>query len=193
MNIPPETRIEDITFTFLDVETTGLSPERERICEVAIISFRDFKQVYSFSTLINPQKKIPPEITRINGINDEMVKDKPAFPAAVPKIMVALENSVVVGHNVNFDRDFLVSEFSRCGFQMPSLHFVDTLLIARKFGKFSNNRLGNIARQLEISNENWHRALSDVEMTSKIFEHFMVIFKKEGVNSLHDLLKKLKE
>jgi len=188
-----DAKIEDIVFSFIDVETTGLNPDVDRICEIALVSYKDFKQIYSFSTLINPQKYIPFEATKVNKITNEMVKNSPTFSQVAAKIIVALNDSVIVGHNVNFDKGFIEKEFLRCGLKLPNLYFIDTLEIARKFGNFQNNKLGNIARQLEISHENWHRALSDVEMTSKIFEHFMIIFKKDGVITIRDLLKKIKK
>lgn len=191
MTVALDTKIEDVVFTFLDVETTGLYPETERISEIALVSYKDFKQIYSFSTLVNPEKPIPEDIVRINGITNEMVAKSPTFAEIVPKIIIAIKDSVIVGHNIQFDKSFLESEFKRCGLKLPDLYFVDTLVIARKFGNFKNNKLGNIARQLEISNESWHRALSDVEMTRKIFEYFMTIFKKDGVVYLGDLLKKI--
>jgi DNA polymerase III alpha subunit (gram-positive type) len=81
-------------------------------------------------------------------------------------------------------------EFERVGLKFPRLHVVDTLAIARKNWKFQSNRLGKIAAELNISSESWHRALSDVEMTRKIFEHFISAFKSAGAVTVADLVQK---
>ncbi len=183
-------RIEDALFTFLDVETTGLSPRSARVCEVAAISFRGTERVGQLAELVNPGVPIPPEVSRVHGITDTMVKDSPAFGAVAPRLLSMLERSVVVAHNAEFDLGFLGAEFRRVGLRFPKLYYVDTLAIARKNWKFRSNRLGNIASELNISNEHWHRALSDVEMTRKIFEHFIDAFKAAGVSTVADLMDK---
>jgi DNA polymerase-3 subunit alpha (Gram-positive type) len=189
--LPPSRSIDDAVFTFLDVETTGLSPQTSRVCEVALIAFQGTCRVSHFSSLVNPGLPIPPETTRIHGITDEMVRNSPAFPVLAPRLLALLEGTVVVAHNAEFDLSFVQMEFSRVGLKLPKLEVIDTVHIARHLGGFSNNRLGTIAKELDISSENWHRALSDVEMTRKIFEHFMVIFKKEGALTVADVINRL--
>jgi len=192
MKLLLDTPVDETFFLVLDLETTGLSPQDERVCEIAMIGYKDFKQIYSFATLINPGKHIPAKITEINRIDDNMVKDKPYFYEIIPNIIEVFQNAVLVGHNIQFDINFLTAEFDRAGFIFPKILFIDTLYMARNLGNFSDNKLGNVAKNLDISNQNWHRALSDVEMTYKIFEHFMVILKKEGVYTLKELFKKLR-
>jgi DNA polymerase-3 subunit alpha (Gram-positive type) len=101
-----------------------------------------------------------------------------------------LENSVLVAHNAEFDMGFLSMELEKIGLKLPRIPVVDTLSLARRNWKFKSNRLGNIAAELNISNENWHRALSDVEMTRKIFEHFISAFKAAGAVTVADLIQK---
>jgi len=183
--------LDEAVFTFLDVETTGLSPRTSRICEVALIGFQGDCRVSHFSSLVNPGLPIPPETTRIHGITDEMVRNSPAFSALAPRLIALLEGAVIVAHNAEFDLSFVEMEFVRAGLKLPELPVIDTLHIARHIGGFSNNKLGTIAKELDISAENWHRALSDVEMTRKIFEHFMVILKKDGAATVADVLNRM--
>ena len=183
--------LDEAVFTFLDVETTGLSPRTSRVCEVALIGFQGGCRVGHFSSLVNPGLAIPPETTKIHGITDEMVRNSPAFPALAPRLLGLLEGSVIVAHNAEFDLSFMEMEFARAGLKLPELPVIDTLHIARHLGGFSNHRLGTIAKELSISAENWHRALSDVEMTRKIFEHFMVILKKDGAATVADIVNKV--
>jgi DNA polymerase-3 subunit alpha (Gram-positive type) len=183
-------RIEEAVFTFIDVETTGLSPRSARVCEVAAISFRGTERVATLAELVNPGQPIPPEVSRIHGITDEMVRNSPAFGAVAPRLLAALEGSVLVAHNAEFDLGFLNMEFERVGLRFPDLPVLDTLVLARRNWKFQSNRLGNIAKELNISSEGWHRALSDVEMTRKIFEHFITAFRAAGAATVADLIQK---
>lgn len=183
-------RIEDALFTFIDVETTGLSPRTARVCEVAAASFRGAERVETLAELINPGLPIPAEVSKIHGITDEMVKDSPSFSGVAPGLLSMLEGAVVVAHNAEFDIGFLSMEFERVGLKFPALPVVDTLALARKNWKFKSNRLGSIAAELNFSNEGWHRALSDVEMTRKIFEHFITAFRAAGAVTVADLIKK---
>ncbi|HNW44699.1 MAG TPA: 3'-5' exonuclease [Elusimicrobiales bacterium] len=183
-------KIDDAAFTYIDVETTGLSPRTARVCEVAAISFRGTERLATVAELVNPGCPIPAECTRVHGITDEMVKDAPAFAAVAPRLLAALEDSVLVAHNASFDTAFLEMEFKRIGLKFPALRVVDTLVLARKGWKFKSNRLGNIAAELNISSEGWHRALSDVEMTRKILEHFVAAMKNNGAVTVKDILEK---
>jgi len=184
-------KIEDATFTCIDVETTGLSPRTARVCEVAAISFRGRERLGTMAELVNPGCPIPAECTRVHGITDDMVKNSPAFGAVAPRLLAMLENSVLIAHNAEFDMGFLRMELERIGLKLPEMHVLDTLAMARKSWKFKSNRLGNIATELNIPNENWHRALSDVEMTKKIFEHFTAAYIKSGVVAVKDILEKI--
>jgi len=188
---PLTAAIDDAVFAFMDVETTGLSPQTSRVCEVALICFQGNTRVNHFSSLVNPGFPIPPEVSEIHGITDDMVRNSPSFGTLAPRLIDALEGSVIVAHNAEFDLSFLKMEFARAGLRLPELPVIDTLHIARGFGAFSNNRLGTIAKELDIPAGNWHRALSDVEMTRGIFEHFMVIFKKDGTATVADILGKV--
>ncbi|MCG2725528.1 MAG: 3'-5' exonuclease [Elusimicrobia bacterium] len=183
--------IEDIVFTSIDVETTGLSPSNSRICEIAAITFQGAERKNDFSTLINPETVIPCEVSQIHGITDAMVFQSPKFWEVIHKLMAIMEGTVLVGHNIKFDIKFLEMEFKRVGMKFPELTVIDTLELARKFGKFSNNKLGTVARGLGISVDGWHRALNDVIMAQKIFEHFIIIFKKDGIVTLGDMIRKI--
>jgi DNA polymerase-3 subunit epsilon len=182
--------IDEALFTFVDVETTGLSPRTARVCEVAAINFRGAERAGTLAELVNPGGPIPPEVSRIHGITDAMVKDSPSFGAVAPRLLAMLEDSVLVAHNAEFDLGFLRAECELVGLRFPKLHVVDTLAIARKGWKFKSNRLGSIAAELNISSEGWHRALADVEMTRKIFDHFITAFKSAGARTVADILEK---
>lgn len=82
-------------YTVMDTETTGLDPRRDELLELSALRVRDNVTVDSFSTLLRPRRKIPPEITRINGITDDMVMDAPALPS----YLEFLSGDVLYGFN----------------------------------------------------------------------------------------------
>lgn len=180
--------LNKIKFACLDTETTGLSPETGgKICEIAVSVSQGGRVVDEFSTLLNPQMPISPEVIAIHGITNEMVKDAPTFADVMPKILGLLDNAVIVAHNADFDVSFLRAEFAACGMRFPPYPVVDTLKLARKSGKFERNRLGLIAEELGISCQGWHRAMADTKMAEQIFYYFLTILSKEGVTTLEQL------
>lgn len=182
------TLIENACFVCLDTETTGLSPDSGgRICEVALLSSQSQKRVASYSTLINPQVFIMPEVIAIHGITNEMVASKPIFKDIAPKIRELLEGNVLICHNADFDTKFLRHEFETIGQTMPACTILDTLKFARMHGNFKRNRLGLIAQELGISSQGWHRAMADTIMTEKIFYYFLLKFKDKGAKTIEDL------
>ena len=166
--------VSKMTFAFVDVETTGLSVSKgSRVCEVAVSRRSGGSDLGHFQSLVNPGCPIPEEVIRIHGITNEMVADSPRFERIAPKLLGLFEGSVVVCHNADFDISFLKHEFSLTGLRFPDVRIIDTLKVARRYGNFQSNRLGNIAARLGIATKGWHRALSDVKMLEQVFFHFL--------------------
>jgi len=139
------------------------------------------------SELVNPQCPIPFSASSIHGITDEMVKRSPLFGGVAPKFLSMIENTVVVGHNVCFDVKFLNMELGRVGLKFPDLPLIDTLTLARRSAAFKSNALGALASELNISCENWHRALNDVMTTREVFYFFVRGFAAQGICSFKDI------
>ena len=184
--------LQEITFAFLDVETTGLDPYwGDRICEIAVLKTRDGKVLDKFETLINPGRRNPQQAVSVNGITDEMVKKAPFFRDIAWDISSLLKDTVMVAHNAPFDLGFLHAEFSSIKLSPPENIVVDTLGIARRFYNFPSNSLGRIARHLGISTSGEHRAFGDVRITMGIFEYFLRDLGRRGLRlkRLKDVLK----
>jgi DNA polymerase III subunit epsilon len=166
---------------FLDVETTGLSPDNgDRVCEIAIMRCQG-KKTTRWQSLINPCRAMSPGAAAVNGITDDMVKDAPKFSEVAEKVLKMLDNAILVCHNVSFDSGFLRAECNRCGMKLPYLPAIDTLRVARRFFRFPSNSLGNIAASLSIAVEGQHRAMADVSTMHQIFNHFWTELKAQGV------------
>lgn len=168
-------------YTVIDLETTGLSPEINEIIEVACLKFRDHKLIDSFQSLVRPplteiyepngdirQGYVNSFITGLTGIDDEMLKNAPTFSDIADKLFAFLENEKIVGHNVNFDINFLYDNFSANGGLIFGNDFIDTLRLARiAIPEMMSHRLCDLTDRFQISTEH-HRALADCESTQKV-------------------------
>lgn len=188
----PSKSLDEITFAFIDVETTGLDPYLgDRICEIAILKTKDGKVLDKFETLINPGRAIPHQAASVNGITDHMVKRAPFFRDIAWDVLNSLKDSVIVAHNARFDLGFLFSELSSIKLSPPENEVIDTLSIARRYYNFPSNSLGKIARYLGISTVGEHRAFGDVKITKEVFEYFTMNLERRGIRieRLRDVLK----
>lgn len=186
-----KTQIDNVRFVIIDVETTGLDPIKDRICEIAFIETKASKEINRFSTLINPHMPIPENVRSIHGISDEDVISAPSFSDIANMIVEVFYDSVIVGHNIKFDFSFINSELERIGLKMPEVMMIDTLVLSRKFlGNIPNNKLKSVAKSMNLYSSKWHRALNDVEITKDVFNYFLTMFIKEkGIKTLGDLLR----
>ncbi|MCC7233472.1 MAG: GIY-YIG nuclease family protein [Bacteroidia bacterium] len=157
-------------FAITDIETTGGSALHNRITEIAIYLHDGEKIVDQFSTLINPECMIPAFITRLTGIDNDMVRDAPKFFEVAKKIVELTENSVFVAHNVQFDYGFVRQEFKNLGFNF-SRDYLCTVKLSRKLiPGFNSYSLGSLCERLGISISGRHRAAGDALATVKLFE-----------------------
>jgi DNA polymerase-3 subunit epsilon len=157
-------------FAIIDIETTGGSAERDKITEICILIHDGLTVVDKFSTLINPERRIPYNITRITKITDEMVEDAPKFYEVAKKIALMTQGMVFVAHNVSFDYGFVQREFKSLGYNYKREKLC-TVKLSRKLipGKFSYS-LGVLCESLGIEIEDRHRAAGDAEATAKLFD-----------------------
>lgn len=162
-------------YAIVDIETTGLSPANEKITEIAIYIHDGEEIVDEFSTLINPEKKIPYRITHMTGINNQMVENAPKFYEVAKQIVELTENKIMVGHNVRFDYGFIRNEYKSLGYNYER-KTLDTVKLSRKLipGRKSYS-LGRLCKDLEIENTSRHRAAGDAMATTLLFELLLSI------------------
>lgn len=183
------TLLDDLTFAFLDVETTGLSPRYgDRVCEIAVARSRADLIQATYATLVNPERSISPGASSVNGLNDADVRDAPRFAEIVDPFAATLRDAVIVCHNAPFDLGFVASEMVRAGRAFHAPVAIDTLLLARQCYHFRSNSLSNVARALQIPTPDAHRALGDALTTRAILNRFIEDFWKQGKRTLGDLL-----
>ncbi len=155
-------------YTVIDVETTGLDPERDAIIEFAAITFQNNEVVNEFSSLINPRRDLSEFISDLTGITQEMVDDAPSMFSLRTKIRKALGDNVLIGHNIDFDLGFLHEANLGVG-----NHRLDTMRLAAvlvpEAGRFN---LESLVRTLDLpdpADGQTHRALDDAEQTVELF------------------------
>jgi DNA polymerase-3 subunit epsilon len=182
--------ISDISFACIDIETTGLSPEYgDRICEIAVVKFRGSVELHRFHTLVNPQRRMSPSATAVNGITDEMLRDAPTFDEILDRFLEPLDGSVVVAHNAFFDLGFLNYQLRLLGKRFIDNLVIDTLHLARRNYSFPSNSLHGISSHLGLPRQPNHRAMDDADTTRLIFESFIEDFSHiEGNLSLGRLI-----
>ena len=162
-------------YSIIDIETTGGSARNERIIEIAIIVTDGKEIIDQFSSLIYPEKRIPPFIVGLTGITNEMLEDAPKFYEIAAKIVETTKNTVFVAHNVNFDYSFLKHEFQCLGYNF-SLNNLCTLSLSRKLIKgLKSYSLGNICEDLNITIKDRHRASGDAMATYELFKILLTI------------------
>lgn len=149
--------------TFLDLETTGATPLKDRITEIALVRFDQGVETVRWQTLVNPQQSIPSFIQSLTGINDEMVADAPLFAEVAEKLQTLLEGSVLAAHNVRFDHGFLKTEFKRIGVNFSPKVMCTVKLSRLLYPQFYSHGIDAIVERHQISGLARHRAMGDVE------------------------------
>ncbi|HEY9104335.1 3'-5' exonuclease family protein [Chitinimonas sp.] len=162
-------------FVFVDLETTGANAQRDRITEVGIVHW-DGENASEWSSLVNPETAIPPFISQLTGITDQMVADAPVFAALAPALLAQLEGRVFVAHNARFDYGFLRNEFRRVGLDFKARVLCTVKLSKRLFpGEYKHNLDAVAARNGLVANGERHRALTDAQL----IHQFLVKLKGE--------------
>ncbi len=180
--------ISDVTFTCLDVETTGLATYLgHRMCEIGLLKFCGDKELASYSKLVNSERSIPENVIEIHGITNEMVKDELIFEDIAGEVLEFIRGTVLIAHNAEFDLGFITKHLRRAKLGIPDNLVVDTLTLARRHFKFPGNSLETIADCLAIDTDGEHRALKDVTITKEMFQYFMTKLKVKTLGELLDL------
>ena len=177
----------DDTYVVFDLETTGFSPNVNKIIEIGAVKVINGRITEKFSTFVNPEVPIPFRIEELTGINDDMVFDAPAIDKILPGFLEFCEGAVMVAHNASFDMSFIEENCRRLGIQREFTS-VDTVALARvllpQLGRF---KLDTVAKALHVSLENHHRAVDDAGCTAEIFEKFVAMLKQRDVFNLDEV------
>ena len=146
-----------------DLETTGISTNNDRIVQVALIGADADGNPIHHDILVNPQRPIPRDASRVHGIYDQDVRNKPVFKECANELAELMEGAVIVGHNARkFDMPLLQNEFYRCGISPPKpLVVLDTLEAVRRLKIPRPHNLGAQCARHGIDLSNAHDAAAD--------------------------------
>lgn len=174
----------DDTYIVFDLETTGLSSIKDKIIEIGAVKVEGGKIVDRYSTFVNPQRPIPYQITQLTSITDDMVIGAPTIETILPQFLEFIGDAPLVAHNASFDVGFIEQN---CRYQDIQPHFtsIDTVALARVLlPTLSRFKLDTVAKALNISLENHHRAVDDAAATAEIFVKFIQMLKDQKITNL---------
>ena len=177
----------DDPYVVFDIETTGFSPTANKIIEIGAVRVEQGKIVDRFSTFVNPDEPIPFRIEQLTKINDSMVLPAPRIHEVLPKFLDFCQGAALVAHNASFDVSFIAKNAEDLGLEFnPTV--LDTVSLARiLLPQLNRYKLDTVAKALNISLENHHRAVDDAEATAWIFVAFLKMLKERDMMSLDEL------
>ena len=174
-------------FVVFDIETTGFNPRTCEIIEIGAVKISNGQVVDRFSEFVNPKVPIPYRITELTSIKDEMVENAPTIDVILPKFIEFCQGTVLVAHNAGFDTSFIKHNCKKLNIEYDFTH-VDTMEMARYLHpNMARFNLDAVCKAENLVNEHHHRAVDDAEVTSKIFEKFIVKLENENIFDLTQL------
>lgn len=158
----------DQVYVVVDVETTGGRGEQHRVTEIGAVKVRNGRVVDRFQTLLNPQRSIPPGITRLTGITPEMVADAPYFIDIADDFEAFMGDAIFVAHNVDFDYRFISQEFRRIGRPFRHAKLCTCASMRKLYPGHRSYSLAALTEAFGIELRDHHRALCDAEAAAEL-------------------------
>lgn len=173
------------SYIVIDVETTGFDPTFNSIIEIAALKVENSNIVDSFSSLVNPGKPIDSFISTLTGITNEQLATAPSLESVLPSFDLYVSDSIIVGHNVSFDINFIYDNYEKILGKPFSNNYCDTLALSRKYYKdISSYKLSVLKNYLNIDVPVSHRALSDCYTTNILFQKLYAKSREVPLNEI---------
>ena len=190
---PKNLKLKDATYVVFDVETTGLSAERDRLIEIAAVKVKNGAEIDSFESYINPQRPISELITRLTSITNDDVRDAPLEKEVMTNFYNWLDkDDILVAHNAKFDLGFLDTCFERLGLENKNNASIDTLFVSRAENKEAKRHgLSNLAKLYKVRLVQHHRAIYDTKATAEIFVKMLDQLYELGIEYHNEIDKKI--
>ena len=186
---PAETALDALSFTVVDLETTGCRAGVDRVIEIGAVRVAGGRIAERFQSFVHPGRPIPPFVTRLTGIDDEMVEGAPPFAAVADDVRAFVGDSVVVAHNAAFDGRFLDAELTAATGRPLERPMLCTVRLGRRLlaGVVPRMNLDTVADYYGFAFDGRHRALGDAEVTALVLTRFLEQCADEGVTSWGEL------
>lgn len=175
-------------FVVFDIETTGLSKEKDKITEIGAVKVKNGVIIDTFSTFVNPLMALSDEIVKLTNITDDMLKDAPLIGEVLPKFLSFAGESVLVAHNAGFDVGFIRNAAQTL--QLPPVDntVLDTVELSRcLLPQLNKHKLNIVAEHLGVVLEGHHRAVNDAQATAEIFIKFIDMLLEKGISNLDEI------
>lgn len=182
--------VSEVTFIIFDLETTGGNPQKNGITEISAIKYKNNKILDSFYTLVNPKKRISKIVTKITGIDNNLLRGQPYIEEVFPKFLKFIENGVLVSHNILSDISFIKYFLHKIlNINFHNIFLCTHILSTKLFKDASDKSLSGLAHYLNIENPRAHRAQNDAKVTLEIFKKILEQLMSLGLQTLDDVIK----
>ncbi len=183
--------LEETEFVVFDLETTGLSAERDRICELGAVRVRALEPVDSFQSLVNPGVALPEPVARLTGLREQELRRAPSASSVVRRFLTFAGDDLLVAHNARFDQRFLERQLRLLHGRRLSEPPLCTAALARRLleGRVRRVGLASLAQFFGVSTRPCHRALPDAEATAEVLVHLIGLAQELGARRLSELRK----
>jgi DNA polymerase-3 subunit epsilon len=186
----PDPLLENAEFVVFDLETTGLSAARSRICEFGAVRVRALELVDSFQSLVNPGVPLPEPVARLTGLREQELRSAPSVSGVLGRFLDYTGDAHLVAHNARFDQRFLERQLLLVHDRRLSEPPLCTAALARRLleGRLRRVSLASLAHFFGVSTRPCHRALPDAEATAEVLVHLIGLAQEIGARRLSDLL-----
>jgi DNA polymerase-3 subunit epsilon len=166
----------------VDIETTGLDPQKNRIIELAAIRIKDGEAGEKYSELVYPEELVSNFITELTGITNQMLAGARRIEEVLPEFLDFIGDSVILGQNIRFDIGFIDENSRKLFGRAFENDYIDTLRISRMlFKEYRHHRLCDQIERFGIGESVEHRALADAEQTYRCYEYMMRYMQENGI------------
>jgi DNA polymerase-3 subunit epsilon len=172
---------------FVDLETTGATATADRITEIGIVEV-DEEGVREWSSLVNPETRIPEFIEHLTGISNAMVASAPTFDQLAEEVRERLAGRLFVAHNARFDYGFLKNEFGRLGIDFRATVLCTVKLSRKLYPEHHKHSLDSLIERHGLAVGDRHRALADARLIHQFWRHLHATFDPEQIDTAVTLL-----
>ena len=160
-------------YCIVDIETTGNSIKGNRITEISIFKYDGYEIVDEYTTLVNPHCEIPYFITRLTGIDNDMLRDAPTIEEIAQNILDITKGTIFVAHSVNFDYNIIKNELKEIGYEFTRKKLCTVRLSRKLLPGYHFYSLGKLCSSLNIPLTDRHRARGDAHATTLLFQKLL--------------------
>lgn len=170
-------------YVAIDLETTGLDPSYDEIIEIGAVHIVCGERIEEYYTLVKPSYPIDDFITELTGITNEMLESAPCISEVLPELLNFVGNHIILGHNVNFDINFICDSLSAMNGSSFTNDFIDTMRLSRRlFPEERHHRLKDVVKRFSLGDGIEHRATSDAIHAHKCYEYLKSYILENGLD-----------